>query len=116
MQEDEQDDDSDECYELFKNIPMEMVTMQQGTKEWHLRRSFSLTLSTMLELTSVLNWRKVNWPDCKAVQAFYSKQEYNKKMTHQGIQPVQDPLSPPLDRVNVDTSSPIIPRQLLSAT
>ena len=47
-------------YELFNSMPVEMVTTQQGTKEWHLCRSFSFTSSTMLDLMSVLKRHKVD--------------------------------------------------------
>ena len=71
------EDRNDGYYELFKEMPVNMLTTQQGTKEWHMCRSFSFTSSTMLELMSVLDRHNVDWPEYKEVQRFYSKRAAN---------------------------------------
>ena len=57
-------------YDFFKSMQVEMVTTQQGIKEWHVCCSFSFTSSTMLEMISVLKCHKVDFPECLAAQNY----------------------------------------------
>ena len=62
-----------------------MVTTQQGTKEWHLCRSFSFTSSTMGEVMTVLDRHNVDWPEFKVVRQFYSKVAYNQQQRRNNV-------------------------------
>ncbi len=40
-------DTHQECYKIFKNLPLEMVTAFQGYCEWHVAQKFSITSTTL---------------------------------------------------------------------
>ena len=113
---DERELTNDTYYDLFQNLPVQMVTTQQGTKECYLCRSFSFTPSTMGEIMAVLDRHKVDWPEFRVVKQFYSKQafEQEKETTHQ---PIPSPTNPttninPIDPSYPASHSPLIQREL----
>ena len=50
----EKEDTHNKFFEVFKAVPMIMVTAFQGHKEWHLARCFSLTSTTTHVLIKAL--------------------------------------------------------------
>ena len=65
---------NDYHYNLFEAAPVNMITTQQGTKEWHICRSFLFTSLMMLEIMAILNWLNIDWPEYISVKQFYSKE------------------------------------------
>ena len=108
--------DVHDCYyEIFQQIPIKMVTTSQGTKEWHVCRSYYFTSLTMSDLMAVLDRHDVVWSEYLVDKQFYSDQ-FHEEQTNRNCSPQPTPTNQItttyLTLPSSSLMSPLVERQL----